>query len=281
VAERTKEMKVNANFQVKNFAMERIVNAIKRYAPEEIEFVDTDEEADLVIIYAYAHRRKVGWRTQRLTAQGKKYAIVQTSIRSTRNPGTEDWLYIWEDAQVVWSYYNLTKLLLEDRIEGFKFNFYYAPLGVDSKVFKEVPTRENLIIYGENRDECSNQVIEAIMLSGYSGFMLGTGITDQELVKKYSQSKFVCALRHKEGFELPVIEGLLCGATPIVFDRPETRKWFDGLAIFIDEGNHKQIVNSLKMIFDNPSVVTEEQKQLVRQRFNWETIIKGFWERIL
>lgn len=275
--------------------MERIVNAIKRYAPEGIEFVDTDEEADLAIIYAYAHRRKVGWRTERLTAAGKKYAIVQTAIRSTRNPNTEDWMYIWKDAELVWSYYNLKQLAINDIQPKMKdprhmwlsrkvdFNFYYAPLGVDPEVFKEVrDDRTYSIIFGENRDECSTQIIEATMRAGYAGFMLGSGISDQELVKKYSRSKFVSGLRRKEGFELPVIEGLLCGAIPIVFDRPETRHWFEDLAVFISEESSEELVKSLEYILrDSFNIDWKHKKRIVKERFNWETIIKGFWERIL
>jgi hypothetical protein len=277
-------IKVYAELPFENFAMQRIVDAFKKYSPRSIEFVSSENEADLVIIYAYGHRRKHWWRAERLLSEGKKYAVVQLAIRSTRNPGTQDWLQLWNHAQLVWSYYDLTQLLLEDNITKID-NFYYAPLGVDSEVFKDLGVdRIYTIANLNNRDECVNEVKEAAY--GYV-FQLGRGINEDELVYGYNQSKFVSGLRRKEGFELPVIEGLLCGAKPIVFDRPETRQWFDGLALFINEGSHKEVVNELRAVFSGTirsfpnQWPTDKDKELVKQRFNWDTIIKGFWERII
>jgi len=286
-------MKVFVDNIINDFAISRIERALKKYAPDSIQFVNNEDEADLVVIYAFGQRRKIWWRVCDLIKKNKKYAIVQIAIRSTTNPKTSDWLNIWRNAKLVWSYYNLQDLFIEDREDWLKeakiipysFNFYYAPLGVDPEVFKETKQKKRYIItVGNNRNECLKEVVDAV-IEPYKDniFILGGGIDDKLLADVYSKSQFVSGLRRIEGFELPVIEGLLCGARPIVFDKPHYREWFDGLAIFIKEEKREKVTKSLMEIFKdvkNMEPVSEEQKQLVRERFNWETIIKGFWERI-
>jgi hypothetical protein len=284
-------MKVFANNLIKDYAISRIENAFKRYSPSNIEFVNTEDEADFVIIYAYGQRRKIWWRVCRLLQQGKKYAIVQTAIRSTTNPRTQDWLQIWNNAELVWSYYDLPKLCQEDGIfhwlqgaidESPYGNFYHAPLGVNSQVFKEIKMdggRDMTIAYGGNRNESVDEIVEACHGTGYR---LGQGLTDEQLAKVYSSCEFVSGLRKVEGFELPVIEGLLCGARPIIYDRQHYRNWFSDFALRINEEDSKKIrINQLEDIFKRGAkTVSWEEKELVKKRFNWETIIKGFWENI-
>ncbi len=283
MAERIKtRMKVFADLIFPNFAMQRIADALKKYAPAGIEFVDNEKEADLSIIYAYGHRRKQWCRASKLLSEGKKYAVIQLALRSTPNPGTVDWIQLWQDAELVWSYYDLLTLLEVDGIKGFPSSkFYHAPLGVDSDKFKDLGLKRIYTIVNlNNRDESVNEVKEA---ADGNVFQLGQGVSEEELIKGYNQSKFISGLRRKEGFEMPVIEGMLCGARPIVFSRPETHQWFEDLAIFISEGSHDQVVRDLSSIFEIYDGVKPDEKaiQLVKQRFNWETIIKGFWERII
>ena len=91
--------------------------------------------------------------------------------------------------------------------------------------------------------ECKNEILLAAEGLGKKVFQLGSGentdtITysnnadDKTLAKYYSQCEFVSGLRRIEGFELPVIEGLLCGARPICFDIPDYRHWFDKLGFY-------------------------------------------------
>jgi glycosyltransferase involved in cell wall biosynthesis len=218
-------------------------------------------------------------------------------------PDTHDWLQMWIGAKLVWSYYDLQYLMAED---GFtdqltSFPFYYAPLGVDASVFQEIPQRHRrFIIAASSQHALSESAKECVLATKKEKkemFFLGhelrrgsdivckTGISDQMLAGYYSQSTFVSGLRRVEGFELPVIEGLLCGARPIVFDRPEMRKWFDKLAIHIPEESRDKVADILAGIFSMtqiyPVTVTEEEKQIVRERFDWQRIIEGFWSRVV
>ena len=98
----------------------------------------------------------------------------------------------------------------------------------------------------------------------------------------FSQCQFVSGLRRIEGFELPVLEGALCGARPIVFDQPHYKHWFKDFAVFIGEGSREEVIDSLESVFRIGAIpVSENEKALIRERFNWYKIIRGFWERIL
>jgi len=281
---------------VENFfsysAINRISDAFKKYIPPEHHLVDSKDAADFIFVNAYGHRRNIQKYTASLLAQNKKYAIIQLSVRSTSNPGTKDWLPIWEKAELVWSYYDLPELCKEDNA-GVNFNFYRAPLGVDSEVFKEIKSKRNFLIAstGSGRawnKECKNEILLAADGLGKKVFQLGSGentdtitysndMDDKTLAKYYSQCEFVSGLRKIEGFELPVIEGLLCGARPICFDKPDFRYWFDGLAEFIPE-DYIKITENVRSVFQKGArPVTDTEKEYVKTHFDWNKICKEFW----
>lgn len=289
-------MKVYANAVINDYAMTRISHALKKYIPLSVQLVNSEDEADLVVIYVYGLRRAVRWHTERLLAKGKKYAIVQMVIRGTPNPKTEDWLPIWQKALVVWSYYNLHELCKEDGNVS-NFNFYYAPLGVDSNMFSETKSKKKFIIAcgGYKRSyESIHEIISAARSVNENIFHVGTpiykgedishsdGMPDSELAKRYSECEFVSGLRRHEGFEMLVIEGLLCGARPICYDRPHYRHWFGEFAEFISERNDVVVISELiKLFMDGARDVTEVEKEVVKRRFNWKNIAEGFWRKII
>lgn len=286
----------------------RVADALMQYRPNNVELVLHPQDADFEIIHVIGRRDAVERRIDRLRLKGKPYAMIQYCLRSTKAPHTRQWLSMWEHAKVVWSYYDLFKLISDDGgldlVESNlhpPFEFYYAPLGVDSSVFKERNMFNPLpkyIIAASSQHALSEGVRECVFATKEVKkrmFFLGhnlrrgadivckTGMTDEKLSEYYSQSKFVSGLRRTEGFEFPVIEGALCGARPIVFDRPEMRKWYGEFAIFIKEGDRDEVIDELVRIFQIPDSfkVHEVEKELIRKRFNWEEIITNFWNKII
>jgi hypothetical protein len=293
-------MKVFAEFtenMVKSRAVDRIVAALKRYAPKTIEFVNSKNDADLVVLQAYGRKEHLKIEIDRLMGMGKKYAIIQLCIKSTRNPEAIDWLPIWKDAKLVWSYYDLPALCKE---EGFSpnFKFYHAPLGLDD-AFKNPPpsSKKEYLLASSGLGFLTESVREcyyAAQAVGGKVFHVGPVVTekpgvdfsnemsDTELAKKYAACKFVSGLRRREGFEFPVIEGLMCGARPVVFDRPDNHHWFDGLAVFIPETSRDGIIENLaKVLRKGAKPVTKEEIEEAKKRFDWKPIIEGFWKKCI
>ena len=299
----------------------RVCDALVQYAPEGIELVEKPWDADLEIIHVYGRHDAIERRVRLLKEKKKPYAMIQYALRSTMNPNVDDWIDMWSGAKVVWSYYDLLQLCLEDGIgteahDGFEgkksFNFYHAPLGVDSNVFKDRMAENHVKLFWSTRDgglhkrftiaACSQHALAegarecafATKRIGGQMFFLGHelrrgsdiyckhNISDEELADYYSQCDFVSGLRRVEGFELPVIEGALCGARPIVYDKPHYRQWFDDFAVFVKEGTRDELINDLESIFkaDIPPV-SEEEKQMIKERFDWNTIITNFWKQVL
>jgi len=278
----------------------RVRDALERYAPSNFEIVSDINKCDLAVLHVYGRHTTTLKTIERLKKQNKKYAMIQYCLRSTMRPNTRDWVEMWNGAELVWSYYDLKNLCAEDNVFN-SFNFYYAPLGVDAEVFKEIPQNQRKFIIAASSQHALSEGAKECVLAAKAYkkpmFFLGhdlrrgedivckTGISDAMLAGYYSQSTFVSGLRRVEGFELPVIEGLLCGARPIVFDRPEMRKWFDKLAIHIPEEPREKVVDKLHGIFSMtqiyPVTVSDEEKQIVRERFDWEKIIMSFWSRLI
>jgi|TARA_Y100000034_G_scaffold19875_1_gene22597 hypothetical protein len=284
----------------------RVYDALIKYAPKEIEITKYFHEAELHIIHAIGRYDRLLGRIAELKENNRRYAMIQYCIRSTQKPDARDWLLLWENAELVWSYYDLPELLKEDTEYevGFKigqgqeyFNFYHAPLGVDSEVFKEFDLDRHFVVATHGHHALTQSIKECVVAAKRAKrdvFHLGhqlrrgdditckSGISDLELASYYSQCEFVSGLRRIEGFEMPVIEGLLCGAKPIVFDQPHYRKWFDGLAMFIPEKSREEVTDLLEIMFKcGTKPVTQKDKENAKMLFNWERIIGGFWERLL
>lgn len=276
-------------------AMVRIANALTKYKPENVAVVDTIAGADLVVLYA------IGPDTLQtvtdLWVADKKYAIVQCCLK-TSGLSIESWIPLWKSAEIVWSYYDLSEHITD--------NFYYAPLGID-EVFK--PEIETLL--SQERDiaivssgfmsggpsEAIEEVANAALRLGQKVAHVGpkniSGMNsrtekswkavqpdDKELVKIYSQARFVSGLRYVEGFEMPVIEGLSCGCIPIVFDRPEMRHWYGDFACFIPESQGRELEDYISSFLSSRLSASAEMISKAREMFNWQTIASEFWSRI-
>ncbi|HXU05424.1 MAG TPA: hypothetical protein VN903_30910, partial [Polyangia bacterium] len=102
-------------------ALHRVARALATYAPPEVQIVESPDDADLVVCHliGWAH-----WEDLRSRMRGdQRYAVVQYCLRTTERPNADNWWWPWANADVVWSYYDLTRLMVG--------NFYHAPLGID------------------------------------------------------------------------------------------------------------------------------------------------------
>lgn len=282
--------------------LQRIADALVKYKPEWVEVVDDIEESDQIIVYAIGRRDKI----QELTTRQQPYAIIQVCLRSTQKPSTLDWLDIWQNAEVVWSYYDLEAARIADGgcASCEMPNFYHAPLGVESEVFYQRQAVNNeyarryviattgLSYLSESVRECwlaaskdirTRPVIHlGSRLSRAKGAVFcHENISDDKMAEYYSQCEFVSALRRKEGFELPAAEGLLCGARPIAFDTPDYRWIYKSWAEYVHEGTRQEVVDQLIQLFrQGARPVTQDEINEARQWFHWPTIVGGFYERL-
>jgi hypothetical protein len=188
-------------------------------------------------------------------------------------------------------------MALEDDCD-FPVNFYHAPIGVDPSVFHTVPAERSFIVASSGNSwmiESVREVMYAAQQTGLPVFHVGEvnfnfgypvaysmGRHDGFLAENYSRCRYVAGLRRTEGFEIPAVEGLFCGARPILFDAPHYRKWYDGLALFIPETSRSEVIDNLVEIFNRPyQPVTDDEIMLAHDRFDWKKIATEFWRRCM
>lgn len=278
-------------------AMTRVANALERYAPSNVEIVTTPQYADFFVLHVIGSDA-IPYVAER---PNMKYAAIQYCYKTA---GEGDWSALWRRAKAVWSYYDLDSLLLPEHEH---FEFYHAPLGLDDAFVAD----SNLTINPSTREigvmtsgyvsgpgaEAIEEFNEAAGRLDLSVVHLGPeptgltqrpcgkwrnahGISDNQLALLYRSTKWVSGLRYIEGFELPALEGLACGARPIVFDRPEMRHWYGEHAVFVPECNGEDLVKHLlRVLSDEPKSVSNDERDDVIRTFDWERIVKGFWER--
>lgn len=282
----------------------RVTDALIQYKPSWVKIVSNEDAADIIVLHVIGRQKQVTKRAYEINCKDKAYAVIQYAIRSTLSPKTEGWMPLWRHAKVVWSYYDLLQLVAEDGITdaAAHFDFYHSPLGVNSEVFNpewDQPNERKIPIMTSGQSYLTESVKEcftaakacfpdvnptAIHLGkdlGRKNFYYLYDISDSELALFYSQVMYVSGLRRIEGFELPAAEGLLCGARPIMFDRPHYRKWFNDWAIFIPESTREETIEHLKNIFTSEyKPVTQEEIAAAKELFDWEKICTKFWERL-
>jgi hypothetical protein len=287
-------------------AMVRVVNGLASHAPSHVRFVTDPAEADLRVIHAISHE------FAQQIVPGQAYVWIQYCLRTTSDQKIDEhfWLPIWDNAALVWSYFDLPEILRESeasRTNGFAF--YHSPLGlstafVDSRPNVFLPVKRDIGVMSSGfvsgpSAEAIEEVAMAADTVGISVLHLGPeavvgmrvkpprwknvlGVSDVDLAHYYERCEWVSALRHVEGFEMPAIEALACGARPIVFDRPDMTQWYEGLATFVPEAHGYELVDSLTEILrHHPKPVTDAQREEVRRRFDWKTVATGFWDRVL
>lgn len=294
-------MKVYLELPTKSRGITRVYDALVKYKPFSIDIVKDPKQADLHIIHVIGRYDSIKSRIERLNAIKKPYVLIQYCLKSTMRPKAIDWLDLWQGARLVWSYYDLPAIIREEELYWVRHNtqipFYHAPLGVDSSLFKDLNVHRTFIVGTSSQHALSEGVRECVFAAKRIGrpvFHLGHelrrgedvvckgNLSDEDVAYWFSRCEFVSGLRRVEGFELPVIEGLLCGARPIVYDRPEMRQWYDDLAVFIKEGTRDEVINQLEEVFKKGAQpVTDTEKDMVRHRFNWESIITNFWNKIV
>lgn len=278
--------------------LQRIADALVRYAPSGTEFVTDLHAADTVILYAIGRNDAMVEKAHSITMRGQRYAVIQVCLRSTMKPHTCHWWPLWRDAAVVWSYYDLNAAIEVDGgdTDGLRWNFYHAPLGADAEVFRVDGNEEErtFVIATSGVSRLSESVRECWLAADAvdgnivhlgplrrEGVLSVNNISDAQWADRLVQCQFVSGLRRTEGFELPAVEGLLCGARPIVFDTPDYHWNYGPHAEYLHEGSRQEVVDQLVELFKRGArPVTAEEKEQAVERFNWETIVKGFYERL-
>ena len=139
---------------------------------------------------------------------------------------------------------------------------------------KELRDRYQLVIVGRlGLDDPLGPFTEQAASLGISDRVVLTGhVSDEELVLLYQgASLFVFPSRY-EGFGLPVIEALACGAPAIVGRNSSLVELVDQEEALFDAGDPASIQSALARALTDAELLERLQRPDVRERFTWSRI---------
>jgi len=281
-------------------AMHRIEGAIKKYKPDDVYFVNNFDDADI----AFHHIIGKTDESDTSLINAKPYVIVfhcfekgwvnQDGI-SEDNLNDEFYKQLFKNALAV-----ITFLPLHKWFEG---NFIFTPWGVDSDRFyltNEDDDREYLSMmtgYVSKTEAIEEMWLATKEVGGKAlhvgkymdfgdGYVWTEGVSDRTMRDFYNSTVYVSGLRRSMGFEMPVLEGALCGARPICFDTP-CYYWFKDFALYVpetgtlDEGVDSELVENLKKILEQKHPrLGHETIQEIQEKFDWRILCNRIWQLI-
>jgi hypothetical protein len=284
-----------------SLGIQRVAQALTRHAPAGVVIMPRREQAELEILHVIGRGC-----VPAEPVFDREIAIIQYCFRTSETPTAAAWLPYWAAARLVWSYYDLAGVLRDElppHVDGQAYEtprFLMQPLGVDAAfaaagdaapAFGRYAVGTSGFLAG---DESVDAVAAACGARGLEMFHLGPdlglgghvtsmlGISDGCLARRWQECRYVSGLRRIEGFELPALEGLVCGTRPICFDAPHYRRWFCEHAEYIAEGDTPTILEGVGRVLDGPyRRVRAAEREHVRQRFDWPTLAARFWTELL
>lgn len=277
-------------------AMVRIARALQRHKPADVEIVRNPQNADMIVLYAIGSDYIK--MAREILDNRQTYVVVQCCLGSSDAARRERWHEMWQQSRLVWSYYDL-----RETAEEVGFKFYHSALGADP-CFGGREHRDTAMVMTSGhvngpRCEAIEVVWSAARRCGLNVIHTGTvdvvdanrhrfanvhcvgKVSDFILSDYYHHARWVAALRHIEGFEMPAVEGLVSGACPILFEQPATRHWYGDMAHYVtDTVNYEDLEQQLVKLFDTIPTITQETRDRAANEFSWERIVGQFWSMV-
>ena len=251
------------------FAFSRIKKAIEQYAPSNIEWSKTKEEADVQIIHIVG-TGEIPFIEEALDNR-KKIILIQHVFFTG---GVCDWNKYWERSLLTLSFHNLI-----DYVPESKAHLLSLPWGCDPKEFNRLAVKKRNKIFTTGHiaeTESIDLLYEACKNTNQLMYHTGTNFgwdtkfykflpfqKDHEFNLLLNSIQYVLAARKIEGFEMAAVEGLFCGCRPIVPNLP-TYRWYKDHGIFIDM--NKDIVKQLEIILNSTPIEPNREEMKVDQR---------------
>jgi glycosyltransferase involved in cell wall biosynthesis len=103
--------------------------------------------------------------------------------------------------------------------------------------------------------------------------ILESNLSDEELIGYYSKCRVFLFLSLQEGFGIPVLEALVCGAKIIVSNRTSIPEVAGNCAIVIDPDNEGQLSDALDKI-ELFLVDEKERNRQLKKYFEWKAVAR-------
>lgn len=146
-------------------------------------------------------------------------------------------------------------------------------LAAYAKLAHELKEKYNLVIVGGSRGNYSEKINQTINFHKLSPYVKVLGwLPDDDIRKLYSSARAFIFLSFFEGFGLPVLEALKCGAPAIVSNRSSLPEVAGDAGVLVDPENTDEIEAAMEKIMTNDGFYGELKSRGQNQagKFSWE-----------
>lgn len=101
-------------------------------------------------------------------------------------------------------------------------------------------------------------------------------VTDEELIALYSECKVFCFLSFYEGFGIPPLEALACGAKVVVANTSSLPEVVGKIGVIVDPLNEQEVVDGILKSINQVNNQYEQQVEEHLKKYDWGNLSKKF-----
>ena len=120
-------------------------------------------------------------------------------------------------------------------------------------------------------------VEDYVKKSKWSKEIVFTGfVTDEELISLYSKCKVFCFLSLYEGFGIPPLEALACGANVVVSNSSSLPEVVGNVGITVDPLNLDAVADAVVESVENTDRSRDEDIKRHLKKYDWKNLSRDF-----
>ena len=149
---------------------------------------------------------------------------------------------------------------------------------------KQVTDRYQLVIVGKAEQEILNRYLKTAIDCGVDKRVICTGyIPKADLIRMYNVTDLFAFPSLYEGFGLPVIEAMACGARVLTSNTSSLKEIAQGHATLVSPGSARSIAKGIREILDHPVASMKRAENSVKyaQSFQWKKVAQKTKNAIL
>ena len=153
-----------------------------------------------------------------------------------------------------------------------------------AKCGKSITNRYQLVIVGRAEPEILGQYLRIAKDHGVEGRVVCTGyIPKEDLIRMYNITELFTFPSFYEGFGLPVIEAMACGARVLTSNTSSLKEIAQGHATLVAPGSVRSIAKGIREILDHPLVSMKRAENSVEyaKSFQWKSVAQKVRKAIL
>lgn len=144
-----------------------------------------------------------------------------------------------------------------------------------AKCGKQVTDRYQLVVVGKAEQQILDRYSKIAKDEGVEGRVICTGyIPKADLIRMYNVTELFTFPSLYEGFGLPVIEAMACGARVLTSNTSSLKEIAQGYATLVAPGSVRSIAKGMREILDHPVVSIKRAENSVdyAKSFQWKSV---------